>query len=251
MYESGAFSMVELLTGETAGSGRHSPQIVTRYIMSDSSDMARSEAAIESEPAARNPIFLVHGIIDRAYIFNSMRAFLEAEGWTVYALDLVPNDGRAGLEVLAQQLADFIDSEVGPERRVDLLGFSMGGLVSRYYVQRLGGLDRVDRFISICAPNHGTLLAFGMPIFKGIRQMCPNSAFLNDLNGNAIEQLGSIDYTSLWTPSDLMILPADSARMPVGRNLEIPAPMHASTVRSARYHKEIAQTLQRPVAPRV
>jgi len=213
----------------------------------DSSETARN-SAIGREQPPRNPVFLVHGIIDRADIFNAMRAFLEAEGWTVYALDLVPNDGRAGIDVLAQQLAGFIDRQVGRDRPIDLIGFSMGGLVSRYYVQRLGGLARVERFISICAPNHGTLLAFGMPILKGIRQMCPNSAFLKDLNSTAIEQLGQIDYTSLWTPSDLMILPADSAKMPVGRNLAIPAPMHASTVRDARYHDEIAATLRGEVA---
>jgi triacylglycerol lipase len=191
----------------------------------------------------RNPVFLVHGIIDRAYIFNSLRAFLEREGWTVYALDLIPNDGRAGIEVLAQQLAEFIDRQVGRDRPIDVIGFSMGGLVSRYYIQRLGGLDRVDHFISICAPNHGTRLAFLMPLFTGIRQMCPNSEFLNDLNQDAIEQLGQINYTSLWTPSDLMIIPADSARMPIGRNLTIPAKMHAWTVSDARYHAEIAATL--------
>ncbi len=191
----------------------------------------------------RNPVFLVHGIIDRAYVFNSLRAFLEREGWTVYALDLIPNDGRAGIEVLAQQLAEFIDRQVGRDCPIDVIGFSMGGLVSRYYIQRLGGLDRVDHFISICAPNHGTRLAFLMPLFTGIRQMCPNSEFLNDLNQDAIDQLGRINYTSLWTPSDLMIIPADSARMPIGRNLPIPAKMHAWTVKDESYHAEIAATL--------
>lgn len=192
----------------------------------------------------RNPVFLVHGIIDRAYIFNSLRAFLETEGWTVYALDLIPNDGRAGLDVLAQQLAEFIDRQVARNQPIDLIGFSMGGLVSRYYLQRLGGLDRVQRFISICAPNHGTRLALLMPLLKGIRQMCPNSSFLNDLNQDAIAQLSQIEYTSLWTPSDLMIIPADSARMPVGRNLPIWVKMHADTVRDRRYHAEIAATLR-------
>jgi triacylglycerol lipase len=197
----------------------------------------------------RNPVFLVHGIIDRAYVFKSLQTFLEREGWTVYALDLIPNDGRARIEVLAQQLAAFIDRQVGCDQLIDVIGFSMGGLVSRYYIQRLGGLDRVDHFISICAPNHGTHLALLMPLFAGIRQMCPNSDFLNDLNRDAIDQLGQINYTSLWTPSDLMIIPADSARMPIGRNLPIPAKMHAWTVSDARYHAEIAATLLDRVDP--
>lgn len=212
-------------------------------------DQTAAVAPNADTASTRNPVFLVHGIIDRAYVFNSLRAFLEREGWTVYALDLIPNDGRARIEVLAQQLAEFIDRQVGRDQPIDVIGFSMGGLVSRYYVQRLGGLDRVDHFISICAPNHGTHLALLMPLFAGIRQMCPNSDFLNDLNRDAIDQLGQINYTSLWTPSDLMIIPADSARMPIGRNLPIPAKMHAWTVSDARYHAEIAATLLDQVNP--
>jgi hypothetical protein len=46
-----------------------------------------------------------------------------------------------------------------------------------------------------------------------------------------------------------MIIPADSARMPIGRNLPIPAKMHAWTVSDARYHAEIAATLLDQVNP--
>ena len=37
------------------------------------------------------------------------------------------------MDVLAAQLKDVIDREVPPEEPLYLIGFSMGGLVSRYY----------------------------------------------------------------------------------------------------------------------
>ena len=60
----------------------------------------------------------------------------------------------------------------------------MGGLVSRYYVQRLGGIERVRRLITISTPHQGTLWAHmvGNP---GSRQMRPGSAFLSKLNHDA------------------------------------------------------------------
>ncbi|WLT39844.1 hypothetical protein NON20_10925 [Synechocystis sp. B12] len=51
---------------------------------------------------------------------------------------MVPNDGSASLAVLAEQVKQYIDGQFAPQQPVDLIGFSMGGLVTRYYLQRLG-----------------------------------------------------------------------------------------------------------------
>src|SRR3954466_9538317 len=82
-------------------------------------------------PPARNPVVLVHGIYSSSGDFARLARHLRADGHEVLMLDLQPNDGHAGLEVLAQQLADFTEARL-PGRRFDLVGFSMGGLVSRY-----------------------------------------------------------------------------------------------------------------------
>ena len=53
-------------------------------------------------------------------------------GWEVFDIDLVPNNGDTRLELLAQQVAILVD-RIAPHQPIDLLGFSMGGLVTRYY----------------------------------------------------------------------------------------------------------------------
>src|SRR5687768_8460910 len=102
----------------------------------------------QSSPAARNPVVLVHGIYSSGRDFTRLARHLRAEGHEVFMIDLSPNDGHAGLDELARQLADFTDAKL-PGRRFDLVGFSMGGLVSRYYMQRLGGAARVEHFVTL------------------------------------------------------------------------------------------------------
>jgi triacylglycerol lipase len=88
----------------------------------------------------RNSVVLVHGINDTGQVFQTMATYLRKRGWSVYTLDLIPNNGDFGLEKLAQQVADYIADSFAPEQPLDLVGFSMGGIISRYYVQRLGGI---------------------------------------------------------------------------------------------------------------
>ncbi len=193
----------------------------------------------------RNPVLLVHGIWDTGKVFRRMIPFLNERGWEVYDLDLVPNDGAKGLDELAEQIADKVESTFGEEQPFDLLGFSMGGIVSRYYVQRLGGINRVQRFITLSAPNHGTLTGYfnqGL----GCVQMRPNSALLRDLNTD-VEMLSRINFTSIWTPYDMMIVPASSSKMSVGDNFTVPVLVHAWMLKDEKSLSAIATVLSAPV----
>lgn len=193
----------------------------------------------------RNPVILVHGIYDTGRVFDQMIPYLRQKGWTVYDLDLVPNNGNMGLDTLAQQVADYIDATFEPEQPIDLVGFSMGGIVSRYYVQRLGGINRVQRFVTISSPHHGTWIAYcreGM----GCIQMRPDSVLLENLNRDA-GLLKQIDFTCIWTPYDLMIVPATSSQMSVGRNVSVPVLNHSWMLTDSRSLAAVAQALATPV----
>lgn len=171
-----------------------------------------------------NPVLLIHGIDDTEAVFHQMRNYLIQRGLSVHALNLVPNNGDVGLDELATQISDYVTATFAPEQRLDLVGFSMGGIVSRYYVQRLGGINRVQRFITISSPHHGTVVAYASQR-PGCVQMRPDSIFLKDLNSDAVI-LGQLDFTSIWTPYDLMIVPANSSQMSVGREVIVPVPLH-------------------------
>lgn len=172
-----------------------------------------------------NSILMVHGITDTGNVFDTMKSYFQNKGFTIYTLDLIPNFGSTDLRDLAQQVKQFIDTQFPPDEKIILLGFSMGGLVTRYYLQRLNGLTKVDRYISISAPNNGTNLAYILPL-KGIVQMCPHSEFLEDLNHDVKETLGLIDCLIIWTPFDTMIIPAKSSLLGIGKEVNIPVLTH-------------------------
>ncbi|MCC5609438.1 triacylglycerol lipase [Nostoc sp. CHAB 5834] len=176
------------------------------------------------ENQKRNPVLLIHGIDDTEAVFHKMAGQLRLQGWSVYSLDLLPNNGNVGLDELAKQVADYVTATFAPEQHLDLVGFSMGGIVSRYYVQRLGGINRVQRFITISSPHNGTVVAYGS-WRSGCVQMRPDSVFLKDLNSDAV-MLGQINFTSIWTPYDLMIVPANSSQMSVGNEVIVPVALH-------------------------
>jgi len=162
-------------------------------------------------------VLLVHGIYDSARSMGIMAHWLREQGWEVHTLSLAPNDGGCGLDELAQQVGAYVGRTFQKGRKIDLVGFSMGGMVCRYYVQRLGGERKVERFIAISAPNHGSWLAW-LSNKPGCVQMRPGSAFLQALNTD-VEPLQRVQFSSIWSPLDLVILPAKSSRMPVGAEM--------------------------------
>jgi len=186
------------------------------------------------------PVVLVHGIWNRAEIFTALKTYLEMNGHTVYALSMTPNNGDAQLERLADQVAAFIDS-VLPQQRFNLVGFSMGGLVSRYYVQHLGGLARVEKFVTISTPHLGTLLALGSSR-PGVRQMRPDSNFIKALNRHK-DCLKAVEFYSFWTPFDLLILPPWSSLLGIGRAQRLLIPSHNRMIRDQTGLAAIATAL--------
>jgi triacylglycerol lipase len=165
----------------------------------------------------------------------------------VHAVDLVPNDGRAPipqLGAIVSREAAMLATREGCEK-IDLVGFSMGALVGRWFVQRGGGKANVRRFVSISGPHHGTATAFALP-FAGTRDMRPGSALLRDLDADA-DPFGPVEVHCLYTPFDLMILPPKSSILGGARSVRrLPIAMHRFMVRDARVLDHIAGILREP-----
>jgi triacylglycerol lipase len=195
----------------------------------------------------RHPVILVHGLWDTEHVFKQLRSHLETQGWDVYSLDLLPSNGSAPLDVLASQLERYIAKTFSPDQTLDLVGYSMGGIVSRYYLQRLGGLDRVARFITLSAPHNGTLAA-QFSRFKGCQQMRRNHPFIQDLNKD-LHQLEQVQFTSLWTPYDAIILPSTSSILPVGKTERLNVSLHKFMVSDRRSLAAISRALAEPLRP--
>jgi triacylglycerol lipase len=203
---------------------------------------------MNTENQQHNPVLLIHGIDDTGAVFNTMAGYLRQRSWSVHTLDLIPNNGALGLDELAKQVDDYVATNFAPEETLDVVGFSMGGIVSRYYIQRLGGIKRVQRLITISSPHYGTALAYasGRP---GCLQMRTHSPFLKDLNSDAV-MLMQLNFTSIWTPYDLMIVPANSSQMPLGREEIVPVALHPWMLKDSRSLAIVAAALAEPIRTR-
>jgi len=194
-----------------------------------------------------NPVLLVHGFQDDAKKMQAMASALRREGWTVLTPTLSPSGGQVGNEILAQQLSDLIETNVPHGTRCDLVGFSLGGIVCRYYLQRLGGVGRVDHFVAISVPEHGTWWASICPAellrCPGVAQLRPDSEFLRDLNSDP-QVLDRVHLTTIWTPLDLAIVPAASSRMPMGRETKLCVPLHPLMVWLPSCRRAVAAALK-------
>lgn len=192
-----------------------------------------------------NPVILVPGFYAAASDFDTLSNYLMDNGWSVYTFDLVPNTGELELEYLAKQLADFLSENFHSQQLVNLVGFSMGGIVSRYYVQRLGGIHRVLRLITVASPHYGTKAAY-LCERKACLQLRPNSKFLQDLNRN-ISMLAQIEFTSICNPFDFIILPPESSIIPVGENVAVPVLHHVWTVTDKKIFQAVSAALKKPI----
>lgn len=193
----------------------------------------------------KKPVCLVHGIADTTITMEPMARALRAAGWDAFTIGFTPKFGQGLLDELAVQVAKKIDDRVGPDQPCDVIGFSMGGLVTRYMIQRLGWITRAQRFVTISTPHHGTLAAHALPL-DGVRQMRPGSAFLRDLASDA-DMLRSIAFTSLWTPMDLIILPASSSIMPQAENIRLNVIAHPLMILDRRATAAVIHGLSKPV----
>lgn len=189
----------------------------------------------------RNPVLLVHGIADDARGMERMATYLRANGWVVHTLTLTPNWGQKGIKPLAEQVAEFAEQKFG-KRRFDLVGYSMGGLVTRYYMQRLGGLKKVDRFVTLSTPHNGTQMAHLLGT-TACREMRPGSDFLADLARDA-DKLRRVKFTSLYTTWDIVIVPARSSEMPQARNVKVKVGSHPGMIMRMTSLKAVADVLK-------
>jgi len=198
------------------------------------------------ERARQLPVLIAHGIWDSERRIESLTRGLLARGIDhVRAFTFRPRDGSAPLATLARQVEQRVDQlcEEHAVEQVDLVGFSMGALTSRYYIQRLGGRERVRRFISISGPHHGTLMAYGLPL-DGVRDMRPGSGLIRDLERD-VDPWSRVEVHVIYTPFDLTIMPAHSSRLPGARSTHsIPVALHRWMIRDPRVVELTARLLR-------
>ena len=189
-------------------------------------------------------VILVHGIFDNSRVFRRMTNYLKNKGFEVYGdLNLKPSSGKYGIEKQAEQLALYIKANIPAGQSINLIGFSMGGIVTRYFIQYLNQEYRIKHLITIASPHHGTVLAHLLNI-KSCQQLRPKSDFLNALNTD-YEKLKDIKVTSIWAHYDSMIIPNNSSRLQLGNEIILPYGIHFIMPMTKVVIKEVEKTLSK------
>jgi len=161
--------------------------------------------------AAGTPILLVHGMVDNRSIFTLLRRGLRRRGFgRVVSINYSPwtTDVRVAAAHLAEEVEALV-AETGYER-VHVVGHSLGGLIARYYVTRLGGDERVHTLVTLGTPHGGTFNAYAWPT-NLCRQLRPGSALMREL-GAAVPACQT-RFVAYWSDLDQMIFPQRNARL--------------------------------------
>src|SRR4051794_21974455 len=134
-----------------------------RFTIGDLSPVRRG-LLIGDVEAAGTPILLVHGVVDNRSIFTVLRRVLRRRGfgrvWTMN-YHVWTHDLRAAARRL-EATVDAVCEQTGYDR-IHVIGHSMGGLIARYYVQRMGGDARVHTLVTLGSPHGGTRAARLIP----------------------------------------------------------------------------------------
>lgn len=195
--------------------------------------------------AAGTPIVLVHGMVDNRSIFTLLRRALLRRGFgRVLTLNYSPftQDFRAVAGRLGQLIEQTCE-QTGYER-VHVVGHSLGGLIARYYVQRLGGDARVHTLCTLGTPHEGTWSANLLP--QGVvRQMRPGSDVITELAEPAPGC--RTRFVAFASDLDQMMVPKRAARIDhpdlQARNVTVRGVGHMSLPISGAVVREIASLL--------
>ncbi|MBR8643373.1 alpha/beta fold hydrolase [Streptomyces tuirus] len=171
-----------------------------------------ADGAARLPTEAKPPVVLLHGFIDNRSVFVLLRRNLAQHGrQQIESLNYSPLtcDIRAAAELFGRHIEEVCE-RTGAER-VDVVGHSLGGLIARYYVQRLGGDTRVRTLVTLGTPHSGTRavpLADAHPI---VRQMRPGSPVLEELTQPAPGC--RTHFVSFWSDLDTVMDPVETARV--------------------------------------
>lgn len=187
-----------------------------------------------------NPVVLVEGTWANRYnSFAALAPALKKQGYCVYGENLGASDAiiskfpgvylTGPVKDSAQQLGQEVDKVLAATgaKKVDLVGWSQGGIVARGYLKFYGGANaanpaanKVDNVITYGATNHGTTLSGLATLAKvfGLNPIVPStlgqaavdqeigSAYLTELNAGG-DTMPGIDYTIIGSKYDEVSTP--------------------------------------------
>jgi len=194
---------------------------------------------VSTAPVAHNPILFVHGYGGNGGNFCTMIDRFRADGWTdrelyAYNYSFVASYATDAEEIRGQ--VERILAATGASK-VDIIAHSAGSVSSRYYLKNLAGDTKVDAWVSLGGPNHGTDTALNCS-FTPCVEIQPGSAFLAALN-TGDETPGSPRYGTWWSPCDETINPDASVLLVGATNHQTACIAHFQLIEDPTVYQQV------------
>ncbi|HXW44438.1 MAG TPA: alpha/beta fold hydrolase [Streptosporangiaceae bacterium] len=237
-------------------------------------------ANVPCTPSAAHPypVVLVEGTFASMYnSFGAVSPDLVNNGYCVYAFNYgqtLPLTGiyaTGDIAASAAQLATEVSNvlaETGASK-VDLVGWSQGGMMPRYYINNLGGASKVNMLVGFAPSNYGTTLdgivyliadlgtlGLATALLSATCEACAEqiqgSSFLDSLNQTPT--VSSVKYVVIETQDDEVVTPYTNAFLPAGPNvqnitLQNQCPQDASDHLSIAYDSNALQDMINALGP--
>ncbi|HEY2166895.1 MAG TPA: alpha/beta fold hydrolase [Jatrophihabitantaceae bacterium] len=213
--------------------------------------------------------------------FAALGPILANAGYCVFGLDYGTTEltrltgGRSAADgdiaTSAAELATFVDRVLATTQaaQVDIVGWSQGGMMPRWYLRFLGGAAKVHRLIGLAPSNHGTTLdglfrlvsetrlVLGQPLLSLIG--CPacteqqnTSPFIAALNAGG-DTVAGVRYTVIESKLDEVVTPYASAFLsgPDVENITVQnaCPLDLSDHLAMPYDSAVVQYVRNALGP--
>lgn len=195
--------------------------------------------------AGRQHVFLIHGTLHSSMLsFKALGPRLVKEGHCVYSADYGAIDETNALKARrpvadnAQEVAMAIDrvlKQTG-QSKIDVIGYSQGGLIGFYLIRDKGYASKVRHFTAISPSVRGTTSGGALRFNQaGTCPACADqfheSDFIRQFTTNAITVPG-VKYTVLATRDDWIVTPFESqfVKEPGVRNILVQDKLNGKTV---------------------
>ncbi len=171
-----------------------------------------SQAAEISDVSSIEQVIILHGIARSSSHMEPLAEFIEANGFDVHNIDYPSTEFPLGelVDNLHQEISQVID----PARPVHFIGYSMGGLVTRIYLDKYRP-DNLGRVVQLASPNSGSEVADFVKdnwLYQIIYGPAGQQLITDQSNLGGI--LGTVDYDLGVVAGNFSIDPVSSAIIP-------------------------------------
>lgn len=224
------------------------------------------------------PVIVTEGTFSSMYnSFGAISPDLANNGYCVYAFNYgqtIPFTGFYAMGAIATSASELsaevnnVLSETGASK-VDIVGWSQGGMMPRYYINNLGGASKVNMLVGFAPSNYGTNLDGVVSFIADLGALgvatallsvtCPacvqqiqGSSFLTSLNQTPT--VASVKYVVIETADDDVVTPYTNAFLPTAANvqnitLQNQCPQDASDHISIPYDSNALQDMMNALGP--